>query len=283
MSIKIILIPVLGRDFDRDCAETALQIARRTGAHLKIVHLRPDPASPLAYSGDAFMVAGEIVKAAAELGLAEAREARAGFEAWRNAAQVALADGPAPNGGAPTASWTERIGVARRLAREARLVDLVVLPAAIHRGGEWGTAFLETLLFETGRPCVVVPSSLGGQPLETVVVAWKNGLEAARAVGAALPLLELATDVAVFSVSEDDEKEAGEIVQYLAAHGCAARALAVPGGRTVGEQLLAAAREAGAGLVVMGAYSHSRLSEHIFGGVTLHVLRHAQMPVLFVH
>ena len=45
--------------------------------------------------------------------------------------------------------------------------------------------------------------------------------------------------------------------------------------------LLAQAATHGADLLVMGAYSHSRLRELVFGGATRHVLREATIPVLF--
>ena len=40
---------------------------------------------------------------------------------------------------------------------------------------------------------------------------------------------------------------------------------------------------ADADLLVMGAYSHSRLREMVFGGVTKRVLNDAALPVLMVH
>jgi nucleotide-binding universal stress UspA family protein len=47
-----------------------------------------------------------------------------------------------------------------------------------------------------------------------------------------------------------------------------------------GAGLLAAANEFGCDLLVMGAYSHSRLRQSILGGVTRHVLEHASIPLL---
>ena len=51
----------------------------------------------------------------------------------------------------------------------------------------------------------------------------------------------------------------------------------------VGAALLQAARAAGADLLVMGGYGRSRLRELVLGGVTRHVLTHAQLPVLLAH
>jgi nucleotide-binding universal stress UspA family protein len=39
----------------------------------------------------------------------------------------------------------------------------------------------------------------------------------------------------------------------------------------------------GADLLVMGAYTHSRLRELVFGGVTAHVLRACRIPTLLAH
>ena len=43
---------------------------------------------------------------------------------------------------------------------------------------------------------------------------------------------------------------------------------------------LAAASEFGTDLLVMGAYSHSRLRQLILGGVTRHVLEHSTIPLM---
>ena len=49
---------------------------------------------------------------------------------------------------------------------------------------------------------------------------------------------------------------------------------------TVGEALLATCDEARASLLVMGAYTRSRIHESYLGGVTRHVLHNAKIPVL---
>ena len=55
------------------------------------------------------------------------------------------------------------------------------------------------------------------------------------------------------------------------------------GSGQVGAALLKEAGDIGADLVVMGAYTHSRLRQLILGGVTRHVLHAAQLPVLLCH
>jgi nucleotide-binding universal stress UspA family protein len=55
------------------------------------------------------------------------------------------------------------------------------------------------------------------------------------------------------------------------------------GGESAGKALLKHAQEINAGLIVMGAYGHSRLREFVFGGATRHVLDDMTRPVLMSH
>jgi nucleotide-binding universal stress UspA family protein len=43
------------------------------------------------------------------------------------------------------------------------------------------------------------------------------------------------------------------------------------------------AESTGAGLIVMGAYTHGRIRPIVFGGVTNHVMQNAALPVLMAH
>ena len=74
---------------------------------------------------------------------------------------------------------------------------------------------------------------------------------------------------------------AKDLAGYLALHGVYPEiAQFRPIDREVGAGMLAAAREFGADMMTMGAYSHSRLRQLILGGVTRHILENADLPVL---
>jgi hypothetical protein len=47
--------------------------------------------------------------------------------------------------------------------------------------------------------------------------------------------------------------------------------------------LLATAERTGAGLIFMGAYTHGRMQQIAFGGVTNHVMQNTVLPVLMAH
>jgi nucleotide-binding universal stress UspA family protein len=114
-------------------------------------------------------------------------------------------------------------------------------------------------------------------------VAWNGTAESAAAVYAVLPWLKRAEAVRVLSAEEYQRRGPGaqNLASYLALHDVRVElATFRPIDRDVGAGMLAAAREFGADLLAMGAYSHSRLRQLILGGVTRHVLENATLPVM---
>ena len=169
------------------------------------------------------------------------------------------------------------------VARRGRLADLVVVGG---RSAEAGfSAALEAAIFGTGRPLLMVPEQAPERLGGSIAIAWDGTLGAARAAGAALPMLGRAEKVIVLTA--DMEKfgaKPSALADYLAEHGIDARTWAfLPDDRKLGEQLLAEAEEAGADMLVMGAYGHSRLREMVLGGVTQSVTAKATIPVLMTH
>jgi nucleotide-binding universal stress UspA family protein len=120
------------------------------------------------------------------------------------------------------------------------------------------------------------------------MIAWDESPECWHAVSAALPFLKIAKSVQIVSVdrrAQNRHASQAEAVAYLHCHGIAASARVVaPHLRSVGDTLLAEAGEQRVGLLVMGAYSHSRLREMLLGGATRHILKNASSrPVLMAH
>jgi nucleotide-binding universal stress UspA family protein len=119
------------------------------------------------------------------------------------------------------------------------------------------------------------------------MVSWKATAEAARAVGAALPLLVKAERVVLLGVKERDPSLASsldDLCSQLAWHGINADVdfrSTVTG--PIREVLLSAIRSHDADLVVMGAYGHSRTRQTIFGGFTRSVLESSEIAALLMH
>jgi len=165
---------------------------------------------------------------------------------------------------------------ARFIAQQARAADILVVG---EDGGDLVAdpliqASPSDLVMQAGRPLLVVPDSGDRLDLRSVVIGWKDTPEARRAVADALPLLRKAEDVRVAEIIEDDVNrpaalsEVKDVVAWLSRHGIVASAQVPSECGNAAAQLERIASEAGAGLVVAGAYGHSRLGEWIFGGVT---------------
>jgi nucleotide-binding universal stress UspA family protein len=151
-------------------------------------------------------------------------------------------------------------------------------------------ATVESALFDSGRPVVIVPPSVP-EPAsalgETIVVSWNGSTETARAVSFAMPFLLKARRVVVLAVkgATVEGPSGAEVTATLRLHGVAATALTHKDERrSPGATILAQARELGAHLLVKGgAYTQSRMRELIFGGAIRHILEHAELPVLMAH
>jgi nucleotide-binding universal stress UspA family protein len=166
------------------------------------------------------------------------------------------------------------------VARLGRIFDLTV----IARGSSHDT--VQAGLLETGRPMLLAPPAVPGALGDAVLLAWNASPQAARAAASALPFLQSAARVVVMSVGNGPEPAptAHEFAGALAWHGIAAEARHIEqGSRRVRDILVVEASEMGADLLVIGAYSHSRLRQVVFGGVTEHVLDRAELPVLMAH
>ncbi len=166
------------------------------------------------------------------------------------------------------------------IAVQARAADLIVI-APEPRDLPFGTprrANVGDLVMQVGRPVLLVPPSASGLDLGTVVVGWKDTRETRRAVQDALPLLRKATKVIVAELAEKQslpevQLHLQDVTNWMAGHGVAAEPQAVVEAEgNDGRQFVDFAAEAGAGMLVTGAYGHNRLREWVLGGVTRDLL-----------
>lgn len=119
-----------------------------------------------------------------------------------------------------------------------------------------------------------------------MAIAWKTSDQAERAVTASIPWLKQADRVSLLLVGKEGEppRSPDDLLALLDPHGITAEPLILNrGDDSVGVRLLRAAYEIGADCLVMGAYRHSQLVEMILGGVTRHMLGHADLPVFMLH
>jgi nucleotide-binding universal stress UspA family protein len=172
--------------------------------------------------------------------------------------------------------------------RIARRFDLAVLGQAQREHSASETIIIESALFESGRPVLVVPYiQREGLKLDRVMVCWDGGRTAARAIADAMPFLERAKAVDIVAVAEERKEEevvAASMLRHLARHGVSATDKRMAKGDiSVENVILSYAADTGADLLVMGGYGHSRLREFILGGVTRGILSSMTLPVLVSH
>lgn len=172
---------------------------------------------------------------------------------------------------------------AEMLAREARTADLIVVGRRPERVGASSSRHADPgdVLMQAGRPILIVPPGVSSLQTDHIVIAWKDSLEARRAVTDAMPFLTRAVSVLVVEVCDDESEQdraaavVRDVAAYLVGHGIKATGEArLLREATVSAELLLAAEQLRAELVVAGGYAHSRLQEWVFGGLTRTLLGH---------
>ena len=173
------------------------------------------------------------------------------------------------------------------LAETARGFDLVVMGRRSSETGlEHFSARPDVVALRSGRPVMVTPPNHPEGPLpQRVVIGWDGKRNAARAILDALPFLIAADEVLLLSIGKaPPERKGAEILNLLKHHGVKARQeIRAEGRGNIGRQILDAAQELGAGILVIGAYEHSKFHEDLLGGVTNLLLEQAHLPVLMSH
>jgi nucleotide-binding universal stress UspA family protein len=181
----------------------------------------------------------------------------------------------------------------RAVTHHAHGGDLVILgqpdptdpECAAHR------TVLDYVLLHNARPALVVPYAGHFEaPGRTVLLAWDDSREAARAAADALPLMRRAAAVHVVQFESApgapgraDAARLGPLVRWLAGHGIEAAPAALRAPGDVGNALLSHAADIDADLLVMGAWGMSRWAERVLGGTTRTVLESMTIPVLMAH
>ena len=285
MPIRKIVVPVDGTDATRLSLDSAFHFARDVGAHVEVVHARADPrlAVPLVGEGMSGAMIEELIDLTEKESATRAVTAREMFDRATEKNGFPASETPAPTG--PTAGWIETVGAEDDiLVRRGRVADLLVVARPTAHAEAPSVVTFNAAVFESGRPVLVAPTEPVKSMGRRVAISWNGSAEAARAVSAALPVLRNAQAVRILNVDTDDTANgrAANLAEFLQWHGIAAEQCAIPAGDgPVGAAILAACGDAD--LLVMGAYTHSRLLQLILGGVTRHILERSTLPLLMAH
>jgi nucleotide-binding universal stress UspA family protein len=255
----------------------AVSVASAVGAHLTGIAFVYDPIIPMATTG---YVPPEVIETQQRDNEAAAKVAIDRFNAAAGRAGITVESDKLP---ASFASAGEEF------ARIARRFDLAVVGQAQPDRDEVEGLIAESVLFESGRPVIIVPYiQKAPLKLDRVMACWDGSRQATRAIADAMPLLERAGQVELVIVASDpgkqDEIPGADMGEHLARHGLKVDVNRITEGDIdVADALLSHAADASIDFMVMGGYGHSRLREFVLGGVTRSVLRSMTVPVLMSH
>ncbi|WP_309660922.1 universal stress protein [Sphingomonas sp.] len=280
VGIKTILFHVIDDEFHSERIETALALARSCSAHLSCLHVTPIEAYVAFDSFGGVFVMNDIIRALDE------RDVELQTKVEERLAKEDV-------------SWDyEQVtgNVASRVISQAALADLLITARnPLTQDFVGPTAgFLGDLLQRSRTPLFIPGSDRGAfDPTGKALIAWNGSFEAANTVRASLGLLRLASEVRVLQVLEKkpDAKQfpATKLLEYLSRQGVHAELATEPsptgdlGHDVIAGMIIAQARGAGAAYIVMGGYSHMRIGEYLFGGVTRTLLRECPFSLVIAH
>ena len=276
MSIKNILVAFNGTETAERAVKLAAHLGRRHDAHVTglFAHTMPQTYAQM----EAYMTAAAIMALDESNAEMEQKVATA-FSALIDAEEQGLRSTFLCQNGFPNDV----------ISQYARTYDMVVVgqPDSESEGSVYSDPDADTIALQSGRPVLVAPR--GFEQLEVsrgAIVAWDGKRAAARALSDAMDLLEGEDTVTVLHIGNEDEvRQPGrDIMEHLSRHGLSAKLHSQPkAGMAISDIILNTCAETDAGLLVMGAYEHSRFSELLLGGVTREVLARTHIPVLMSH
>ncbi|MGW9230968.1 universal stress protein [Pseudorhizobium sp. NPDC055634] len=267
MTYKTILAVLDTPDHAQRITDYALDVARRFDAHVLGVHAETLAALPLIAPME--IPDPTAIEALQEAARQETKQVEAIFR-----------DSIAREG--RSAEWRSFISSsgynAAAVMETMRAADLII--ASQGDPNHDNRSELENLLFDSGRPVLLVPYVMKApREIRRVMIAWNGSREAARAAFDALPFLKAAESVEVFCHDAPDRANqsrefAGvEFAAALARHGVnVTLTTQESGGVSAATAIENRLADNSVDLLVMGAYGTSRWWEMLFGGVTRSLL-----------
>jgi len=282
--LRTILVPMADELPGELLLQAALSTAKHLEADIQAKLVQPDLATVLATTPGVMLAAGVTPEEIQKENARAAAASQAMFEQWRQRNKIPL---PGRDCSERThAGWSMHIGdLEEAITRFGRISDFLVVNRPTSTSMQSQRCF-DAAVFGTGRPTLVISDPPSPDMVEHIIIAWNGSLEASRALAGAMPLLQQAQRITILTALEydSDEVDLVDLADSLARHGLRTPEVAFPlRGHSAGAELLAAAQKQGATLIVMGAYTHSRLRQAFLGGVTRHLLAQSPIPLLMSH
>ena len=284
--MRVIFVPVADRPECAFSLQTAFALGQKLGANVNGCHIRPHRQSDIALpAGLGSLDSNDAAWESALRGEKTQKQsdaAKALFSKVSESHGYSLINKP---GSAPGAVWQEKVGSPDKvLSIMGPVSDLIVVSRPDAKGGKIAGMFLLAALMNSSRPVLILPQSGKKSVGQRISIAWNQTAEAAKAVSAAMPLLQLADQVNIITCGPEAGlgPKSGQLATYLRSWGVKSKRVRASGSDDA-RALTKAFKDTKSDLLVMGAYSRSRLRQRLFGGVTDHMLHRANIPVLMLH
>ena len=284
--MKTILVPVADRPECVFALDTAFRLAHSLAASVDGCHVRPHREEAPVGNGARLTYAiesGGLEEFPEDVANLNCRKAQDLFQSVAQKHDVALAS-KRRQSAQPLAYWQEMVGTPDRiLGIVGPVSDLIVVSRPRKKAKGPARAFLIAALINSGKPVLVLPQKKV-KPGKRICIAWNRSVEAARAVSAAMPLLQHAESVHIVSSGTSDTPGPNitHLKIYLSLWGVEASS-GITRGRHDSKELLEQYKKTNSDLLVMGAYSRSHLRERILGGVTHAMINEQAISLFAVH
>jgi nucleotide-binding universal stress UspA family protein len=278
------LLTVVGDGTAEPVLDTALMTAQRFNSQIVGLHSLTTEYAVVFGGEMGFSISSEVDRTLEREGHERRDHARRLFREFMTSKGVPI--GPVPPGhNGPSAAWREEDGRQNAVVGMiGRIYDLIIVEQP-EKLASIAEATLEDALFESGRPVLMVPKRPPPTLGEVVAIAWNGSTETAVTVAMGMPFLKQAKHVVIVAVGPQHMPEPGpegeELARTLEQHGIDVSLRTAYGRQKAqGESFLKEAMDAGADLLLKGAYTQSRIRQMIFGGGTRHIIMEAKIPVL---
>ena len=285
--MKVIMVPVADRPECRIALEAAFRLASELSANIVGYHLRPHREERHAPNGAHLAMALEDAelppssKSAIKLNSTHAQNL---FRATAQQHGIQIARKPRVAGHA-LAYWNEMVGTPEKLfSIIGPTADCIVVSRPLAKSSGPARAFMLSALLRSGRALLVLPQKPLAHSGRRILIAWNQGVQAAMATTASLPLLSRAEQVHIVCCGKESSPgpKMAHGRNYLLHWGIESR-LHHQKGLDPAAEIIRTYKALKCDLLVMGAYSRSHLRERILGGVTHELLLKTNLPVLALH
>lgn len=287
MSYRSILMLFSGDSNEYPALSTAFKLAETYGAHLTCLHVSPNPEDivypdleiglPLTID-----ITQEYVKANKERLI----QAQSAVTSMASKHHIPLNPAKIPAHHASVSFVHITGAIDKEIAYEGKFCDIIVMGRTIRHVSTDYEAAVIAALFDTGRPVLFLPPNPPVTLDNTIAVAWNESKQSVRAVSAAMPLLKRSERICLFNSPERNKTpyKTQKMTDYFALYGLDATPMSINHeGFSIGLALMNRAKNLNVTLMVMGAFTHTRLQESVMGGVTKFMLDYAEIPVLMAH